>query len=116
MTDTWTLPKQIAKLAAERPDRKALVEMSPDRDWVSTTWSEYWEAVRALGKALIALGVQPGDGVALVGNNRRDWVVSQMGISAAAAVPAPIYVTNTVEHPPRNRSVRWRDRTSYGGR
>jgi long-subunit acyl-CoA synthetase (AMP-forming) len=97
MTDTWTLPKQIAKLAAERPDRKALVEMSPDGDWVSTTWSEYWEAVRALGKALIALGVQPGDGVALVGNNRRDWVVSQMGISAAAAVPAPIYVTNTVE-------------------
>jgi long-subunit acyl-CoA synthetase (AMP-forming) len=45
----------------------------------------------------MALGVQPGDGVALVGNNRRDWVISQMGISAAGAIPAPIYVTNTVE-------------------
>ena len=97
MTETWTLPAQIAKFAAERPERTALVEMGPHGDWVSTTWSEYWDAVRGLGKALIALGVQPGDGVALIGNNRRDWVISQMGISAAGAVPAPIYVTNTVE-------------------
>jgi long-subunit acyl-CoA synthetase (AMP-forming) len=97
MTDTWTLPGQIAQLAAERPDHKALAEVGPDGEWVSTTWGEYWLAVRNLAKGLIALGVQPGDGVALIGNNRRDWVISQMGISAAAAVPAPIYVTNTVE-------------------
>jgi long-subunit acyl-CoA synthetase (AMP-forming) len=97
MTETWTLPGQIAQLAAERPDHKALAEIGPDGEWVSTTWGEYWLAVRNLAKGLIALGVQPGDGVALIANNRRDWVISQMGISAAAAVPAPIYVTNTVE-------------------
>ena len=97
MTETWTLPRQIAKFAAERPTRTALVEMGAGGDWVSTSWSEYWDAVRGLAKALIALGVQPGDGVALIGNNRRDWVIAQMGISAAGAVPAPIYVTNTVE-------------------
>jgi len=97
MTETWTLPGQIAQLAAERPDHKALAEIGPDGEWVSTTWGEYWSAVRNLAKGLIALGVQPGDGVALIANNRRDWVISQMGISAAAAVPAPIYVTNTVE-------------------
>jgi long-subunit acyl-CoA synthetase (AMP-forming) len=97
MMETWTLPGRIAQLAAERPEHKALAEIGPDGDWVSTTWGEYWLAVRNLAKGLIALGVQPGDGVALIANNRRDWVISQMGISAAAAVPAPIYVTNTVE-------------------
>jgi len=97
MTETWTLPGQIARLAVERPDRKALVEMGPDGGWVSTSWSEYWQAVRDLAKGLILLGLQSGDGVALVGNNRRDWVISQMGISAATGVPAPIYVTNTVD-------------------
>ena len=97
MTETWTLPGQIAQLAVERPDRRALVETGPDGGWVSTSWSEYWQAVRDLAKGLISLGVQSGDGVALVGNNRRDWVISQMGISAATAVPAPIYVTNTVD-------------------
>jgi long-subunit acyl-CoA synthetase (AMP-forming) len=97
MTETTTLPGFIAQQAIERPDRKALVEVDPGGGWVSTTWGEYWHAARNLAKGLIALGVQPGDGVALIGNNRRDWVISQMGISAAAAVPAPIYVTNTVE-------------------
>ena len=97
MTETWTLPGQIARLALERPDRKALVEMGPDGGWVSTSWGEYWQTVRDLAKGLISLGMQSGDGVALVGNNRRDWVISQMGISAATGVPAPIYVTNTVD-------------------
>ena len=97
MTEPMTLPGLVARLAAERPDRKALVEMGPDGAWVSTTWAEYWRTVRDLAKGLILLGVQPGDGVSLIGNNRRDWVISQMGISAAAAVPAPIYVTNTVD-------------------
>jgi long-subunit acyl-CoA synthetase (AMP-forming) len=97
MNKTWTLPGQIARLARERPDRKALIEMGPDGDWVSTSWGEYWQTVRDLAKGLISLGMQSGDGVALVGNNRRDWVISQMGISAATGVPAPIYVTNTVD-------------------
>lgn len=97
MNETWTLPGRIAELAAERPDRKALTEIGPDGEWVESTWSEYWEAVRNLAKGLIALGMKPGDGVALIGNNRRDWVISQMGISAAGGVPAPIYVTNTIE-------------------
>ena len=97
MTEPMTLPGLVARLAAERPDRKALVEMGPDGTWVSTTWAEYWQNARDLAKGLISLGVQPGDGVSLIGNNRRDWVISQMGISAAAAVPAPIYVTNTVD-------------------
>ncbi len=97
MTQTWTLPAQIAKHAAERPDRTALVRMGPDGTWVPTTWAEYWSSVRGLANALIHLGVRPGDGVALIGSNRPDWVISQMGISAAGAVPAPIYVTNTVD-------------------
>ena len=97
MTEPLTLPGFIERTATEHPNRSALAEMTPEGSWVSTTWGEYWHAVRNLAKGLIALGVQPGDGVALIGNNRRDWVISQMGISAAAAVPAPIYVTNTVE-------------------
>ncbi len=97
MSETWTLPGRIAELAAERPDQTALNEVGPDGEWVASTWSEYWDAVRKLGKGLIALGSKPGDAVALIGNNRRDWVISQMGISVAAGVPAPIYTTNTVD-------------------
>ncbi len=97
MTETLTLPGQIARRATQQPERKALIEMGPDGDWVSTSWSEYWQLVRDLSRGLISLGLKSGDSVAIVGNNRRDWVISQMGISAAAGVPAPIYVTNTID-------------------
>ena len=71
MIETRTLPEQIARLAVERPDRTALVEMGTDGDWISTSWDEYWQAVRDLAKGLISLGMQSGDSVVIVGNNRR---------------------------------------------
>jgi long-chain acyl-CoA synthetase len=97
MTEIRTLPGQIAHLATERPDRMALCELGADGNWVSTTWSEYWQAVRDLANGLIALGMEQGQAVAFIGNNRVDWVISQMGISAGTGVPAPIYVTNTID-------------------
>jgi len=92
-----TLPQQISYLAGERPDRLALLEMGPDGNWVSLTWGAYWSAMRNVAKGLMALGMKPGDAVVIIGNNRPDWVICQMGISAAGGVPAPIYVTNTIE-------------------
>lgn len=92
-----TLPEQIARLAHERPQAKALLEMGPDGNWVSTSWSKYWQAVRDLAKGLIVLGTNGGDAIAFIGNNRPDWVITQMGISAAGGVPAPLYATNTVD-------------------
>ncbi|MGB5268544.1 MAG: long-chain fatty acid--CoA ligase, partial [Polyangiales bacterium] len=46
-----------------------------------------------VGKGLIALGLQPGECVAIVGANRRDWVICQHGINAAQGIPAPLYTT-----------------------
>jgi long-subunit acyl-CoA synthetase (AMP-forming) len=97
MPDTWTLHGQIQHWATERGNTKALIEMAADGTWQSTTWAEYWQIVRDTAKGLIALGLQPGDGVALVGDNRREWVYAQHGIGAAGGVPAPIYTTNTIE-------------------
>jgi len=94
---TWTLPRQIEQWAAERPQRKALIEKGADGNWNATTWAEYWQAVRDLAKGLIELGLAPGQSALLVGANRRDWVISQFGVSAASGVPAPIYATNTVD-------------------
>ena len=49
--------------------------------------------VRRVGKGLVALGLQPEDCVAIVGANRRDWVICQHGINAAQGIPAPLYTT-----------------------
>ena len=43
-------------------------------------------SIRRVGKGLMALGLQPEDCVAIVGANRRDWVICQHGINAAQGV------------------------------
>jgi long-chain acyl-CoA synthetase len=62
------------------------------REW---TWSQAALEVRRVARALIALGVGPGDSVSIVGPNRPEWVMADLGALAAGAVPAPIYPTLT---------------------
>ena len=61
------------------------------------SWAEAGRTVRQVARALIALGVQPGDAVSIVGPNRPEWVQADLGAIAAGAVPAPIYPTLTAE-------------------
>src|SRR5438477_351987 len=65
-----------------------------DRTW---TWSEAGRSARRAGRAFIALGVKPGEAVAIVGPNRPEWVIADLGALAAGAVPTPIYPTLTAE-------------------
>lgn len=88
-----TLLGLIKHWAAERPDEPALHAMNASGDWDITTWKTYQDRVMAVARGLMALGVQRGDSVTLVGNNSPEWVICQHGISAAGATPCPIYTT-----------------------
>jgi long-subunit acyl-CoA synthetase (AMP-forming) len=61
------------------------------------TWSEAAQLVRRTARAFMALGVKAGDSVSLVGPNRPEWVIADLGAMAAGAVPAPIYPTLTAD-------------------
>ena len=93
MTLQGTMLSRIEGWAKTNPDDAAIHDRGPDGGWVTNTWAEYWESVRRVGKGLIALGLQPEDCVAIVGANRRDWVICQHGINAAQGIPAPLYTT-----------------------
>jgi long-chain acyl-CoA synthetase len=63
--------------------------------WEATSWSDYAAEVRRAGAALVALGVEPGQAVAILGANRPEWVICDVGAMAAGAVPAGIYTTSS---------------------
>ena len=89
-----TLVHRIADWAERQPNAPAIYGRVGDR-WKQLTWRLYWSSVRQAAKGLIKLGLQPGDCVAIVGDNRPSWVVAQFGIMSARGIPAPIYATNT---------------------
>jgi long-subunit acyl-CoA synthetase (AMP-forming) len=91
-----TLVHQLEDWAARRPDHVALRQRRGDHV-DSRTWTQFRRDVRALAKGLIALGHNAGDRVAIVGENRIEWVLAELAIMAAGGVPAPLYGTNTPE-------------------
>lgn len=63
--------------------------------WVPTYWEEYTTQVRAAARSLIALGIEPGNVVCMLGFNRPEWAIGQLAAMMAGAVGAGIYTTNS---------------------
>jgi long-chain acyl-CoA synthetase len=64
-----------------------------DRHWRPLTWSQMGVRVRAAASGLVALGISPGDRVAILADSGPDWVLADLASLSAGAVDAPIYET-----------------------
>ncbi|MCD2315992.1 AMP-dependent synthetase/ligase [Sphingomonas sp. IC-11] len=66
-----------------------------DGAWRATSWAEAARQVASLATALKSLGLNPGDRVMLVSENRPEWCISDLAIMAAGCITVPTYITNT---------------------
>ncbi|MGC2414038.1 MAG: long-chain fatty acid--CoA ligase [Stellaceae bacterium] len=91
-----SLPSMFLEVARQRAAQPFLWAKR-HREYQSLSWSQAADSVMRLARGLAALGVETGDRVALVSENRPEWVVADLAIMAAGAITVPAYVTNTVE-------------------
>ncbi len=82
--------------ADERGDRPFLWRKLEDR-WRSLSWAEVARQITHLSLALRAKGIGAGDRVALVSENRPEWLIADLAIMAAGAITVPAYTTNTAD-------------------
>ncbi|SCA55342.1 AMP-dependent synthetase and ligase [Candidatus Terasakiella magnetica] len=75
---------------------KPFVWQKVDDQYVSTSWSEAANQVVNLARALKKHGIEKGDRIVLVSENRSQWGIADMAIMAAGAITVPAYTTNTV--------------------
>jgi long-chain acyl-CoA synthetase len=85
-----------ARAAEQYADRVALRQKRGD-EWVDVTYAEVGAVVDEIGLGLIALGVQPGDRVAILCDTRPEWTYADFAITSAGAVVVPIYASNSPE-------------------
>lgn len=78
----------------EHPDQ-VLVRTKDDE--VSWTWREVAERVARLGGGMRGLGVERGDTVGLLLNNRPEFIVCDLAALTAGGVPVSIYQTSSPE-------------------
>ena len=91
-----TLPKLLLANARRFPNKVALREKEFGI-WQAITWSGYLRRVRNFSLGLGKLGVQRGDRIAIVGDNRPEWVIAELAAQAVGAFSVGIYQDSVVE-------------------
>jgi long-chain acyl-CoA synthetase len=89
-----SLPSLLFACARAHPDRPMLHAWRQG-GWAALPWGAFVQQVAAVSKGLSAAGVQPGDRVLLVSENRPEFLVADTAIMCLGAVTVPTYVTNT---------------------
>ncbi len=95
MPDSPNLVALFYRRAAEKGDAPFLWRKRDD-NWSAVGWADAAAQVSALARALAALGIEPGDRVALVCESRPEWPIADLAIMAARAISVPAYITNSV--------------------
>jgi len=80
---------------AEEGGDKPFLWRKTGGEWHATSWREAAETVARFASALKRIGLQPGERVMLVSENRPQWLMADLAIMAAGCVTVPTYITNT---------------------
>jgi long-chain acyl-CoA synthetase len=65
--------------------------------WTRLTWAELCAEVEKVAWGVVALGVEPGARVAVIGATRLEWTLCDLGIAQAGGIVVPIYQSSTAE-------------------
>jgi long-chain acyl-CoA synthetase len=85
-----TLPKLLLRNAAEHTDRPAMRHKDYGI-WQTWTWSRMLEEVRAFAIGLRKLGLQRGETVAIIGDNRPRLYATFAAVQSLGGIPVPVY-------------------------
>jgi long-chain acyl-CoA synthetase len=87
-----TLCDQLRLTAEQYPDAPAYSDPAED-GWTTLTYAQARRRVLEIAAGYAALGVAPGDTVALMMINRSEHVLADLGAVHAGAVPCSVYAT-----------------------
>jgi long-chain acyl-CoA synthetase len=63
--------------------------------WTKYSTKEFVEMSNMMSRGFLALGIKPGDKIAMISNNRPEWAITDMAILQVGGVDVPVYPTIT---------------------
>jgi len=88
---------QVFKNRVKKYGDRLAVEKNNKGVWEKATWAEYYERSMAVGLGLYSLGIRHGDRIAILSDNRLEWIYTDMGGLGIGACVVAIYATVIVK-------------------
>ena len=79
------------------PEQQVALARKENGTWRKYSPKEYQELTKKVAYALIELGIQPEEKVAIISGNRPEWNILDMAITMIGAIDVPIYPTISKE-------------------
>ncbi len=94
-----TPPRTLSQMVLDAAERFRGVALQFPRAGrtIEIEYPELGRICTEIARGLIALGIEPGDRVAILGLTSADWTLADFGSLCAGAVVTPIYHTNSPE-------------------
>lgn len=85
---------QLFRDVTERYADRVAYRYKRDGEWIDVGWPETRDLVFRVARAMMALGVQKGDRVGILGQTRLEWVLCDFGCQCRGSVTVGVYPSN----------------------
>lgn len=86
-----TFPQLLFEKAERWGDSKVALREKEFGIWQTFTWADYLDHVKHFCLGLVSMGLEPDDTVAIIGDNRPEWVYAELAAQSAGACSVGIY-------------------------
>jgi long-chain acyl-CoA synthetase len=86
ITKDLTIPKLFVRSAKKYWDKKIAMREKKFGIWTPITWKAYYENVRKIALGMVSLGLEKGDKVAMIGDNRPEALWAEMAAMCVGGV------------------------------
>ena len=97
VNEATTFPKLLLELARRYGNDRVALQEKRYGIWQPITWFQYAARVRDFAHGLAALGVEPGQVVAILGDNRPEWLIAELAAQSLGGCSVGIYPTSVGE-------------------
>ena len=84
-----TLPRIFREIAKKYPQISSQMSRFSDGHFEPVSYEEAWSNMRTFGCGLLSLGVERGEHIGLISDNRKEWLQADMGLLSIGAIDVP---------------------------
>ncbi len=84
-----TLPKRIKAAALKHPETSALMSKDENGDFQNISFKDFYEKIKILGTGLSKLGVKRNGHVAIMSDNCKEWIITDLALLGIGAIDVP---------------------------
>ena len=95
--DKWTSLPHMFFDKSQSGNQKPFLWEKTNGVYQCLSWSDVAYAVESLANGLKAAGINRGDRIMLISENRPEWVIADLAIMSAGAITVPAYTTNQIK-------------------